>query len=100
MQVSVQRPARMIFFLPVFAIAFTNLGSSQEFIDERSIRSWPGKTALGGGHIFPLNDLASTVVSATGPSKIRVALTRASPLFVLALRSHLGFPHTLCGCSP
>jgi hypothetical protein len=46
MQVSVQRPARMIFFLPVFAIAFTNLGSSQEFIDERSIGSWPGKTAL------------------------------------------------------
>jgi len=37
---------RMIFFLPVFTIALTNLGSSQEFIDERSIGSWPGKTAL------------------------------------------------------
>ena len=63
----------MIFFLPVFAIAFTNLGSSQEFIDERSIGSWPGKTALSWSHILPLKDLNSTVVNTTGTSKIRVA---------------------------
>src|SRR2546422_5717476 len=97
MQVSVQRPARMIFFLPVFAIAFTNLGSSQEFIDERSIGSWPGKTALSWGHILPLKDLVSTVVRTTGTSKIRVALARATVLLMIDCRSKLEVPNNICG---
>src|SRR5271169_1314963 len=97
MQVSVQRPARMIFFLPVFAIAFTNLGSSQEFIDERSIGSWPGKTALSCGHILPLKDLVSTVVRTTGTSKIRVALARATVLLMIDCRSKFEVPNNICG---
>src|SRR6266436_1514904 len=87
----------MIFFLPVFAIAFTNLGSSQEFIDERSIGSWPGKTALSCGHIFPLKDLVSTVVRTTGTSKIRVALARATVLLMIDWRSKLAVPNNICG---
>src|SRR6266436_10448117 len=87
----------MIFFLPVFAIAFTNLGSSQEFIDERSIGSWPGKTALSCGHILPLKDLVSTVVRTTGTSKSRVALARATVLLMIDWRSKLEVPNNICG---
>ena len=39
--VSVHRPERIIFFLPVLSIAAKFL-SSQEFIDERSMISWRG----------------------------------------------------------
>src|SRR5258708_6135235 len=97
MQVSGQRPARTIFFLPVLTIAFTNLGSSQEFIDERSIGSWPGKMALSCGHILPLKDLVSTVVRTTGTSKIRVALARATVLLMIDCRSKLEVPNNICG---
>ena len=41
----VQRPDSTIFLRPVFSIAATNFGSSQEFIEVRSIGSCFGKTA-------------------------------------------------------
>src|SRR3984893_11057499 len=87
----------MIFFLPVFAIAFTNLASSPEFIDERWIGCWLGKIALSCGHILPLKDLVSTVVRTTGTSKIRVALARATVLLMIDCRSKLEVPNNICG---
>src|ERR1700731_3914252 len=45
-QVSVQSPARTIFFRPLFSIAATKSLSSQASIEVRSMGTWFGKTAL------------------------------------------------------
>src|SRR5438105_15779443 len=96
-QVSVQRPDSTIFLRPVFSIAATNFGSSQEFIDVRSIGSCFGKTACICGHILPLKDLVSTVDSTTGNSKTLAALARAILLLMIDCRSKLLTPNSICG---
>src|ERR1700685_4772006 len=96
-QVSVQRPARTIFLRPVFSIAATKFLSSQEFIDERSMGSWAGKTALNCGHMFPLNDFVSTVVKTTGTSNTHAALPNATVLLMIPWRSKLLVPKSICG---
>src|SRR5258705_12977582 len=96
-QVSVQRPAQTIFLRPVRSIAATKFLSSQEFIEDRSIGSWFGNTALIWGQIFPLKLFVSTVVSTTGTSNTCVAFARATVLFMIDCRSKLLTPNSICG---
>src|SRR5580704_19509243 len=95
--VSVHRPHRTIFFLPVLSIAATKFLSSQEFIEERSIGVRSGKMALSSGHIFPLNDLVSTVLRTLATSKIRVAFASATVLLMIDWRSKFETPNSICG---
>src|ERR1700733_10578766 len=95
MQVSVHRPDQTIFFLPVFSMAAMKFLSSQEFIEERSMGSRFGKTALSCGHILPLKLLLSTVVSTTGRSKMRVAFASATTLLIMDCRSKLETPNNI-----
>src|SRR5260370_2876252 len=87
----------MTFFLPVFSIAATKFLSSQEFIEDRSVGSRSGKTALSCGHMFPLKLFVSTVGNTTGTSKMRVALARATVLLMIDCRSKLEVPNNICG---
>src|SRR6202011_21907 len=96
-QVSVHKPARMTFFLPVFSIAATKFLSSHEFIEERSMGSCSGKTALSCGHMFPLKLFVSTVVNTTGTSKMRVALARATVLLMIDCLSKFEVPNSIWG---
>src|ERR1700761_119408 len=95
--VSVHSPASTIFFRPERSIAATKFLSSQEFIEERSIGSLPGKTARIWGHILPLKDLVSTVVSTTGTSKTLAAFEIATVLLMIPWRSKLLVPKSIWG---
>src|SRR5258707_1021091 len=64
-----------IFLRPLFSIAATKFLSSHEFMDERSMGSFPGNTARSCGHIFPLKDFVSTVVKTTGTSNTLAAMS-------------------------
>src|SRR6267154_5419606 len=97
MQVSVHKPASTIFFRPIFSIAATKFLSSHEFIEDRSMGSRSGKTALSCGHMFPLKLFVSTVVNTTGTSKMRVALASATVLLMIDCRSKLEVPNNICG---
>src|SRR6266852_9885985 len=96
-QVSVHRPARTIFFRPLFLTAATKFSSSQEFMVVRSIGVCFGKTAWICGHMLPLKPLVSTVLRITGTSKTRVAFERATLLLMIACRSKFDTPKSICG---
>ncbi len=87
-------------FVPVvngLSIAATKFLSSQEFIEERSIGSCFGNTALIWGQRLPLKAFVSTVVSTTGTSKTLVAFASATVLFMIVWRSKLLTPNNICG---
>jgi len=67
----------------------------QEFMDERSIGSRPGKSVLSCGHIRPLNDLVSTVDRMVGTSKILVAFASATTLLMIDWRSKFETPNNI-----
>src|ERR1700740_1087670 len=96
-QVSVHKPVRMTFFLPVFSIAATKFLSSHEFIEERSVWFCRRKTALSCGRMFPLQLFVSTVVNTTGTQKMRVALARATVLLMIDCRSKFEVPNSIWG---
>src|SRR5579863_8808643 len=96
-QVSVHRPDSTIFLRPLRSIAATKFLLSQEFIDERSIGSWFGKTARICGHILPLKDLVSTVESTTGTPKTFAAFASTKLLLITDCRSKLLTPNSICG---
>src|SRR5713226_2074696 len=96
-QVSVQSPAKTIFFRPLFSIAATKFLSSQEFIDVRSIGTWFGKTALICGQRFPLKLLLSTVLRTTGRENTLAAFARATVLLMIDWRSKLATLKSICG---
>src|SRR5467141_549142 len=93
--VSVHRPARTIFFRPLFSIAATKFLSSQASIEVRSIGTWVGKTALIWGQRFPLKLLLSTVLRTTGRENTRAAFASATVLLMIDWRSKLETPKSI-----
>src|ERR1700735_3138058 len=94
-QVSVQSPAKTIFFRPLFSIAATKFLSSQAFIEVRSTGTLFGKTAVIWGQIFPLKLLLSTVLRTTGRSKTLDAFASATVLLTSDWRSKLETPNSI-----
>src|SRR4029077_10630298 len=95
--VSVHKPARTIFFFPVFSIAATKFLSSHEFIDERSIGVLPGNSAASCGHMYPLKLFVSTVLRTTGRPNTWAAFANARVLLMIDCRSVLDTPNSICG---
>lgn len=82
---------------PVALTASTKSRSSQAFIEVRSTGFCPGKTSAGCGRSGPEKDSAATVLSTTGTSKVRAALARPTVALMMAVRSPLPVPKSICG---
>ena len=63
----------------------------------RSIGVCFGKTAWICGHMLPLKPLVSTVLRTTGTSKTLAAFASATLLLMIAWRSKLATPKSICG---
>src|SRR5438477_586499 len=89
--VSVHKPARTIFFFPIFSIAATKFLSSHAFMDERSMGVLPGNRAASCGHMYPLKLFVSTVLRTTDRSNTWLHCSlgrhhRRAPVMVSARR--------------
>src|SRR5262245_16059443 len=83
---SVQSPHMRMFFLPVASIALRNWGSSQEFIELRSITFCPGNTSSNCGQTYPLNDSVSTADKTVGTLNSFATLASRVTLLIINAR--------------